>query len=554
MMRRCVIAFAALVPAHAAMAADWVAYSTAELDRAIANATAGDRILLAPGDYGRLSLIGRDYAATVAIEAQDRAAPPRFQSIAIERSSNITLRGIAVNFGPTAKPQSDNIVTISHAQSVRMEAMRIASAPNGVAGDDASGVNVLSSADVVIADSVFDETYRGVLSFESDRVLIRRNVILRAGVDGVAARGADDLVIEDNYIAEFLTIDPVALHPDAVQIWSKSAGRANRNVTVRRNLIRRGEGDPAQGIFMRTPELRSVGVVIEDNVIDQSMGQGVAIENAEGAVIRRNTLLPARKGETAPGIDVRNASVAVEGNLAAVYRNLANPAAPGNILIQFDNPYAAGFVERYVAEPSRRAEPADYAALTEAGARGHVADLWLGDPAAPAQRLDFPALVADINVPAQQDRATPPLSVARIDSEKGAYLLAGPDPRLSAAQNISIEIETTRRGSGAKAVLAAVPGAFIVQTAKTSLYCNVTTQSGAIAKVSMPAPTQDASKIQCVYDGDRGEIRLSVNGTTVSATAPAGPVSWRPTQGLAIGGASWGDIYAGEIARVVVTR
>jgi hypothetical protein len=539
---------------QSAFAADWVVYSPAELDRAIANASAGDRILLGAGDYGRLAIQGRNYSASLVLEAQDGAAPPRFQSIVVERSSNIVLRNLSVSFGASARPQTDYAVHLSHAQAIRLEGMRVASAPNGVAGDDANGVMALSSADIEIVDSVFDETYRGVVSFESDRVLVRRNVILRSGVDGVAARGADGLTIEDNYIAEFLAVDPVALHPDGVQIWSKSAARPNRNIAIRRNLIRRGEGDPAQGVFIRTPELRSVGIVIEDNVIDQSMGQGVAIENAEGAVIRRNTLLPARRGEAAPAIDVRNAVAATDANLAVAYRNMANPPSPGDVVIQFDNPYAAGFVERYVAGPARRAEPADYAALSDAGAHGFVADLWVGDPAAPLQQLDFPSLVADINVPAQLDRAMPPLSVARIDGEKGAYLLAGPDPRLSAAQNIVIEIETTRRGAAAKAVLATVPGAFIVQTAKNSLYCNVTTQSGALAKISSPAPAEDATKILCAYDGDRGEIRLSVNGQSVTAPAPGGPVSWRPTQGLLIGGASWGDVYTGEIARVVVTR
>ena len=329
-MRYALMAALALVSTHGAAAADWAASSAADLDRAIASASAGDRILLAEGDYGRLALINRNYAATVAIEAQDPARPPRFRSIVIERSSRIALRALSVTFGPSPRPQSDVVVRVSNARFVTLDAMRIASAPNGVAGDDATGAVVRSSADVEIANSVFDETYRGVVSFDSDHVRIRRNVIVRSGVDGVAARGAEDLVVEDNYIADFLVIDPVALHPDGVQIWSKGAKRPNRNIIIRRNLIRRGEGDPAQGVFMRTQELRSIGVIIEDNVIDQSMGQGVAIENAQDAVIRRNTLLPARRSEPAPAIDVRDAVVTVENNLAAVYRKVANPAKPAN--------------------------------------------------------------------------------------------------------------------------------------------------------------------------------------------------------------------------------
>lgn len=312
----------ACVAACAAAAAETPVGSAEALAAAIAGAQGGETFVLAPGSYGDLSIAGRRFAETLVLRAADPSRPPRFSSVRITRSANITLEGLDIVFGPSAAPLSDAAVFVAHAEAIRLVGLAVASAPNGVAGDDAQGVRILSSRKVTLSDARIEETYRGALVFESDAVVIRGCIILGSGADGIAARGAQDFLVEGNIIGDFRPVNAAAIHPDGVQLWSKSAARASRNVVIRGNVIRRGDGAPAQGVFARTPEIATEGLVIENNVIEQSMGQGIFVQNAVGVTIRGNTLSPVAPLVHPPAIEVRApfSNALVEHNAAPKFR------------------------------------------------------------------------------------------------------------------------------------------------------------------------------------------------------------------------------------------
>jgi nitrous oxidase accessory protein NosD len=315
-----IIAAAAL--AGPALGAERLVASADALGAAIGAARGGDVILIAPGRYGALRIEGRRFADAVTLRAADPGQPPEFSAIVIARTAHVVLDGMIVAYGASAAPSREAAVHVAHAEQVVLRNLAISSAPNGVAGDDAQGVRILTSRGVTLTDCRIEETFRGVIAFENDDVAIRRTVILGSGSDGIAARGADGMVIEDNYIGDFLPVDAQALHPDGVQLWSKSAARANRNVVIRRNVIRRGDGAPAQGIFARTPEIATEGLLIEENIIDQSMGQGIFVQNAVGVTIRGNALSAVAPFLHAPAIEVRApfGNALVERNAAPKYR------------------------------------------------------------------------------------------------------------------------------------------------------------------------------------------------------------------------------------------
>lgn len=314
---------AALAFAGAADAADISADNPRALEAALSHAGAGDRILLAPGDYGDLMIGPRRGQGALTIAAADERTPPVFRSIFIRDAEGVTLRSLTVRYGTAAKPLSDRVIEIRRSSAVRLQWLHISSAENGDPSDDGYGVIIRDSRNVTVTESLFRDLFRGVAAYDSDDVTVSTNIFAQIGSDGVVARGAKGLTVEANEFAYFTPVDPVKWHPDAIQLWSRGANRANENIVIRRNLIsRRGGGAPTQGIFIKTPEIASRDILIEGNRIEQSMGQGIFVQNAIGVTIRGNSLVAVEPLLHPPAIEVRAPfeNAVVEDNEAPKYR------------------------------------------------------------------------------------------------------------------------------------------------------------------------------------------------------------------------------------------
>ena len=313
---------AALAFAGAAEAADIAVGDRAALDAAIARAAPGDRIVLAAGTYGDLVIGPRRDAGEVTIAAADAAAPPVLRSIFVRDADAVTLKDLAVMRGAATDPLSDRAIEIRRSAGVRLERLRIASAGNGAPGDDATGLIIRDSRRVTVTGSQFADLFRGAVIHDSDAVTIERNSFARIGSDGVAARGARELTVAGNSFSDFTPADPVKWHPDAIQLWSRGARRANERIVIRDNVVRRGAGGATQGIFIKTPEIASRGILIEGNRIEQSMGQGIFVQNGAGVTIRGNTLVAVAPVLHPPAIEVRAPfeNAVVEDNEAPKYR------------------------------------------------------------------------------------------------------------------------------------------------------------------------------------------------------------------------------------------
>lgn len=333
-VRRAVII--ALLTMGAAEAADLAAADARTLEAALARAEAGDRILLAPGDYGDLAIGPRRGKGSLTILAADPAAPPVFRSIFVRDAEDLTLAGLTVIYGAAADPLAERAVEVRRSSSIRLSGLRVASAANDRAGDDASGVILRDSRDVRIERSHIHDVFRGVVIYDSDAVTVSGATFSRIGSDGVAARGVADLTIENNSFSDFTPADPVKWHPDAVQLWSRGAVRANQRIIIRGNVVRRGEGGATQGIFVKSPEIASRDILIEGNRIEQSMGQGIFVQNAAGVTIRNNTLVAVEPVLHPPAIEVRAPfeNAVVEHNDAPKFRLPVGVEAHSNKIVQ----------------------------------------------------------------------------------------------------------------------------------------------------------------------------------------------------------------------------
>ena len=391
----------AAAPVGAAYAQTPVA-TPQELASAIAAATPGSEIVVAPGEYGSLNIPNPD---ALTIRGQDPADRPVFRSVFARDGAGLNLEDIVVDYGVTNAPLVSYAVEVRNVDDFRLTGSDVSSSTDGVVGNDAYGVFVRDADRVTIEDNYFHDVFRGVAIFEVSDGVVARNVVTRAASDGVVGRGLIDVEIIENLFTDFQLLDPVAYHPDGVQIWSRGAERGTVGVKIARNVILRGAGDPFQGILVGTSELPAQDVLIENNVVHQSMPQGIYAEAIDGVVVRNNIVVPVDWRHDRPGIDVRDLAgpASVSDNIALAYRLDPAVAASGNVSADFDNPWLAAHIDRLVVAgfEGASARPSDFRAKSAAGAATFVERLGPftaegavvehdRDPEAPLERVTFP--------------------------------------------------------------------------------------------------------------------------------------------------------------------
>lgn len=545
-----------------AQARDLIVSSPPEIREALASVTAGDRLLLAPGAYGTLDLRNVVYVPAISIAPLDRAAPPVFTSIYLSEVHGLGIDGVIVAYGATQSPLSSYAVNILGGGDISLSGLEIYSAPDGVAGNDAFGVNIRNSARVSVDGCAIHDVYRGVAVLDSDHVTVRRNVIRAAGSDGVIARGAVGLSILDNYFADFAIVDLELQHPDAIQIWSRYALRSNEDIVIRGNLIRRGAGDRSQGVFVKTPEFVTKNLLIEHNVIEQSMAQGIAVVNGDGVTIRNNTVIPYDHQADKPGIEIRApaANTLVADNVAMAYRLADGVLASGNVAADYFNPWISDFIGRLMAAPESPSRASDFAPLGGVGAAGYVRDLWPGDASAPAGSLTPPPVIADLNfVNGVVDGAPDPVPIAiETHAAGGDYYASAPSPRLSAALSLKIDarLALPSTASGWR-LITAVPSSYDLRVDRSRLRFSVWTSDG-VSRLDGVHPALldlSAHDLAFVYDGVNGAMSISVDGVEIARrSAPTGPIDYNPTQRLYVGGAPWGLLFGDGVESLRIAR
>ena len=311
---------AAFILSLAAVAGAHEISNAAELEKALADARGGEMVELVHGEYGALALSGRIFSERVTIKAADHASPPRFKSITLIGVKGLSFDGVIVELGP-ARPMRDYAVTIRRSANIDFSNFDVSSASDGVIGNDGYGFMIRDSKGVTLSSGKIHDIFRGVSSLDNDDVKISTVSFTKFGSDGVVARGAVGLTIEECLFTGAALVDPLKYHPDGIQIWSRGAVRANQNIVIRNNRIIQGDGDSTQGVFIRTQEIQSKNITVDSNEITQSRWQGIFVENANGVSIRKNRVTPSREGSL-PGIELRapieNANT--EHNIAASWR------------------------------------------------------------------------------------------------------------------------------------------------------------------------------------------------------------------------------------------
>ena len=286
-----------------------VVTNSEELRDALASVTGGEEIRLAYNPDGYNIPNGVDFApsSTVVITSLDPSRPADIHQLLLKGAENLHFEGLSfVSTEAESDPKAFQL-HFSNSKNITIEDSEFKGAANGIRGSDdpdlVDGSRLLSVRNSegfqFIGNSV--EGYNHGLVFrEVKNTIVRDNDISKLQGDGIRMVDVDNMLIEENYIHDFIGSAKNVNHMDMIQLWSTDAKTASQNIQIRSNVFDSGSGYATQTIHMRneTVDLGVEGrdffyrnIVIEDNVIRNGHLNGIRLGEVDGLQIKNNKLI-----------------------------------------------------------------------------------------------------------------------------------------------------------------------------------------------------------------------------------------------------------------------
>lgn len=280
--------------------------NTSELNTAMAQAKAGDTILLASGNYGAFST-GNDYATAVTIKSANAGAPAAFSSVALNGATGITFDSITFDYKFKAgDPLHVSPFTVSGSSNIAFRNSifdgDVASGTNSIDNGYAlgNGLMITGCNNVTVESSVFKTWMRGLVIGESSNINVLKNEVTGIRSDGMNFVQVQKILVEGNNIHDFRAAPNSDDHSDMIQFWTTGTTAASTDITIRNNTLNIGQGTWAQSLFMRN-ELVDQGqagtsmyyknVLIENNTITNAHTHGITVGEADGLIVRSNVVI-----------------------------------------------------------------------------------------------------------------------------------------------------------------------------------------------------------------------------------------------------------------------
>jgi len=265
----------------------------------------GDTILLRSGYHGQIALAGahNDRVITVAAE---KGHAPRLGRLDVRDASRWTFRGLTISPSFAEKPYTRSMVLLAEGgpgSELILEDCFLYSALDvaGWTAQDwmkrpAQGITLGRHGKKLTARNNHVLNTRFGINLCAPDSLCEGNIVENFSGDAIRVT-RDDITVQYNVIKNVYVSDADGdkNHDDAIQCFLFNVGTGTvRRATIRGNLIVNRE-DPKQP-FPNT--LQAIGFfdgplvdfVVEDNVINTSHWHGVSLYDAQGCLIRNNTV------------------------------------------------------------------------------------------------------------------------------------------------------------------------------------------------------------------------------------------------------------------------
>ncbi|MBV1692302.1 right-handed parallel beta-helix repeat-containing protein [Novosphingobium sp. G106] len=302
--------------------------TSADLSAASVSAKAGDVISLASGTYSALWLDGLNFSSTVTITSTDPNNPAVLTGLNVQGSSNLAFTNLGLAGQADGKIYDFGVLGSSN---ISFDHVSVSGPALGSGGEKMFGLYIRGSSGISVTNSEFTELQNGIFAYNSNGVIVSGNAFHDLQSDGVQSSNTSHLSVSDNFFTDFHPQS--GDHPDAIQIFTSGQAGPTTDISISGNVVARGTGDAAQGIFI-TDEAGTTfqNVSITDNLLIGTMWNAIMLTGATSGTITNNTVLG--YPDMLAFLRMDSSPVTVAGNSATAYVTGAygNAVPPDNSL------------------------------------------------------------------------------------------------------------------------------------------------------------------------------------------------------------------------------
>ena len=267
----------------------------ADLTAKLGTVKAGDTLLLAPGNYGLITIKSKNFVTPITIKSASATNPAKIEQLNITGSRGITISGIDLGSPLDASEvvnNCHNTAQITNSSYISFDKVHVYGSLDGNPTNDRDGLSFRGSNNISVTNSKFEQLARGVLVGTSQDVKIADNSFTYLSTDGIDFAQVQRVSVDGNTFSHF-TPKP-GDHPDAIQFWTSGTTAASTDISITNNQILMGGPVGTQGIFLRD-ELGTLPyerVTIDNNLVYINNGyNGIAVVGGKNVTVTDNTVV-----------------------------------------------------------------------------------------------------------------------------------------------------------------------------------------------------------------------------------------------------------------------
>lgn len=262
----------------------------AAFQAALAQAHAGDLILLRPGKYSGLSIenVNISSGRPVTISSQNRWNRAVLRQFQITNSSRLSFSHL--DFSAAGATDQYYVWRVTGSNNISFDSVTVTGESNLTPADNPAAFLFSNCSYMSVTNSTFRRFLDGILEAKTNHINISDNLFVQMGGDGVDSVQVAYVTINNNSFTDFET---GSQHPDAIQFWTEGTTVASHDITISGNVYTRGAlpaSSNSQGIFLNDEvgTLPYSNVVITNNTILGGAYNGIMLVHGANATISNN--------------------------------------------------------------------------------------------------------------------------------------------------------------------------------------------------------------------------------------------------------------------------
>ncbi len=221
--------------------------TTAAFQSALAQAKAGDTILLASGTYSGIFISNVNFTGgTVTIASQNNSNQAVLNQFEMISSSGLSFSHVTLS---AAGSDPNYAFKAYQCSNLSYDSVTIHGDPTAAVGVNPTGFLFEGCSNVSVTNSAFSYLYNGIVFQDDSNINVSGSNFQYMSADGMDCPGCSYANITDNTFTNFTTVS--GQHPDCIQFWMTSEETAvPHDINISGNSYVRGNGNPSQGIFI----------------------------------------------------------------------------------------------------------------------------------------------------------------------------------------------------------------------------------------------------------------------------------------------------------------